>query len=420
MKKRRIFFRYVNNFAFLCLCSICLCGGRHIRKVCLGLLLGLTIIACLLQVISISSVIVCLNWKTKYAIIELCRSYGSGLVTGNLCEDLCRSGRVATVSCYVPHLAKDIVFTAMWKDRAVVIKSRHVAMSAFDPFPYSAVSPTNTHFTMEDFWQVVQDVISVNYDLGFKEYYLLQPHLFLRTVLTTDFKSATTANPEKLYSVLHSIWLLIQQKEYLTFKLFENSGLFPRIYGSCGHFYAMERLTPLSDLLFADWKSRTELAIKVVRLLEDAEYRFLHPLRICDMKMSHFGVDERQRLKILDGDDVYFQNVLNNIVCYNECRSDYDCSFFDCKMKCNFSSRTCNTKKVNSNLQAACEKMLTESGFFMQLFKPNLIHSLPPRIIAALAPVLKMCMASTEMSDSTESFLNIKEKIIKALSTNNY
>lgn len=282
-----------------------------------------------------------------------CHQYDSGLVDGNLCEDLCHGDEFSIDSCHLTHLGKDIVFTAKWKLRRVVLKAKYADITQFDRFP--SINELGDQLSRDDFINIIADRISSNFDANFNDNNVMDYNELARTFLTSlhwqrPFNNSLTES--NLRPILHTVWLLIQQKEYLMFKIYEDSGLFPLIFGSCGHVYAVEHVIPLSEYLHANWRLRTEIVVKVLKLLEKIELLFTHPLRLCDIKLNHFGVDLNHQIKILDGDDIYFQNVLNNIVLYsNECRSDADCSFFDCQMKCDMLNHVCDPTRTNNNLQ---------------------------------------------------------------------
>lgn len=84
-------------------------------------------------------------------------------------------------------------------------------------------------------------------------------------------------------------------------------------------------------------------------------------LHLCDIKMSHFGITNTGRLKFLDLDSVYTNNVIEKLVSSGRpCSKHEDCDVFDCKSMCNSETKVCDGGVANNNLQvsssnAACK-----------------------------------------------------------------
>ena len=45
---------------------------------------------------------------------------------------------------------------------------------------------------------------------------------------------------------MKNLWALVQDNEYVFSKLFQEFELFPKVHGTCGGLYAVERLEPLT------------------------------------------------------------------------------------------------------------------------------------------------------------------------------
>ena len=48
---------------------------------------------------------------------------------------------------------------------------------------------------------------------------------------------------------MDNLWVLLQSKEFVWSKRFENLGILPRIYGSCGHYIAVEKVNITRQLV---------------------------------------------------------------------------------------------------------------------------------------------------------------------------
>lgn len=70
--------------------------------------------------------------------------------------------------------------------------------------------------------------------------------------------------------------------------------------------------------------------------------------------MSHFGVTNTGRLKFLDLDSVYTNNVIEKMVSSGRsCINHKDCDVFDCKSTCNAETNVCDGGVANNNLQVS-------------------------------------------------------------------
>ena len=51
--------------------------------------------------------------------------------------------------------------------------------------------------------------------------------------------------------LLRNLWTLLHSNEFVIFKLNENSNMFPKVLGFCGHFYVVEAVSYIkSDIVF--------------------------------------------------------------------------------------------------------------------------------------------------------------------------
>ena len=55
----------------------------------------------------------------------------------------------------------------------------------------------------------------------------------------------------------------------------------------------------------SEWIERVDQALKIIDLIDAVEQKFTEPMFICDVKTEHFGIDEDDKMKILDSDSVF-------------------------------------------------------------------------------------------------------------------
>ena len=180
---------------------------------------------------------------------------------------------------------------------------------------------------------------------------------------TRDLKKFIKRNkndPQRVLGAYQSLYGLIQQDEYLFVKYFQALKHIPRIYGSCGHIYAMEYLPPgkllspsiiKNKIYFSSWKDRVDIALGLLDLVYSFKHDFPHALHICDVKGENFGRGDDGIVKLIDADAVFFDPKLGEMLVNDTCKVHDDCNFFDCKGFCNLRAQKCTDKRSNSNLQ---------------------------------------------------------------------
>ncbi|GAB6026770.1 hypothetical protein CHUAL_013269 [Chamberlinius hualienensis] len=355
---------------------------RRLRTVCFIILFGLFTISCVLHIYMISHTVYCLKWKTEDVIKRLCNDYNRGEIAGQLCETLChRSTRMQARSCFAPHLAKDVVFTSTIGHKTVVIKSEFRDAHDYDELPSHIDAKQTFNNSVTELAMVIQSLLSVH--LSEEEYAKNYVYESLKSILLVDFGISSLKQVEKKDAILKSLWFLVQQKEYLTFKFMNDSELFPEVVGSCGHLYAVEYFTPLTMFLKSSWKIRAEITFEMLNWLETAQFYYKQPVHFCDIKFNHFGVAETKgvarTIKFLDADDIFFQSTLSHLLNHwSNCTSNEHCKYFDCQMTCNTETGFCDDSTLNNNLQVVCSKLFSEqSSATSAAFKPHFLYSLP-------------------------------------------
>ena len=115
-----------------------------------------------------------------------------------------------------------------------------------------------------------------------------------------------------------NLWSLIQDNEYVLSRLYASLDVFPTLMGTCGGFFAVEGLEPLSyptymaKLSFNQWAQRVSVALAMLDLLDELENVFEEPIHLCDVKPEHFGISDFGKVKVLDLDSVFLKSYLGN------------------------------------------------------------------------------------------------------------
>ncbi|CAM1302326.1 Uncharacterised protein g3225 [Pycnogonum litorale] len=326
-------------------------------------------------------------------VAELCLHYERGKIDGNMCEDICdeRGLKFRIVSCSKSHIGKYIVFEAVWQNDAVFIKA-HRKPDAQDHVPAGSMSKILSLQIMQFLrWR------------GFSKDSLTNPSVILNKLWTGEFAVSKMAAE---YTML----MLIDQTEYVLFKMFENSDLFPQVLGNCGYFYAVEKLLPLDSMYVpripANFKQRASLALHIVEYLQRIDEVFQNKLHFCDVKWSHLGVDERRRIKFLDADTVEFQASLENQFKYSlNVTCEEQCSLFDCVAKCE--NDKCLPKTINTNIQVFCNNIFKRGDITSGLLQN------PPSIYRdELRRVLQDCI-NGDNTDIRTVYENLKQFLRK-------
>jgi len=164
-------------------------------------------------------------------------------------------------------------------------------------------------------------------------------------------------NPETDYTALKNIWSLLNQDEYLLVKVNQHLSYVPKLYGTCGSFYALEYAPPtdiLSPSLFQydslAWKKRAMSAVKLLNLAQSLNVDLYEPVHICDVKEENFGIGSDNLIKIIDLDSLFFHETMMRNLADPKCTQHEDCDFFDCRGWCN-ESGLCTPQRSNDNVQ---------------------------------------------------------------------
>ncbi|VDN08353.1 unnamed protein product [Thelazia callipaeda] len=283
------------------------------------------------------------NFSAHEILIDLCKKYTEQKVSGDLCNRLCywRNWDVQNI-----YERNKVVIIIKDGGQEVILKSNYPWIDDFDFL--------DPRIKENDFFNAVLGLVNYNLRLDWPEHY--KQHLIetVWPVYARKYRSRLSDADRR------SLWALLSQDEYITFRLLRSLGVTPKIIGSCGHFYQVEKLVP-----FHMKKFYLNLKAKILRhlmgtlkLLDE----FLNePLQWCDVKFDNLGLsaDYPKRFLVLDADMLYTKSRLKMLLTNRRCDKDSDCHFFDCHAKCINETKFCSDR-TNSNLHVFCKKLIHE------------------------------------------------------------
>ena len=255
------------------------------------------------------------------------------------------------------------VLITRWHEITTVFKSKRAYFQEYDSIAYPGEKgPEPPHF--DALKSMVKDSIEFSFKITVPEDQIEDLPNTMWTRDLTKFTKRNKDDPQRFLGAYQSLYSLLQQDEYLFVKYFQTSKHIPQIYGSCGHFYAMEYLPPgklLSPSIiknkayFYSWKDRVDMALGFLDLIYSFEHDFPHVLHICDVKGENFGKGDDGIIKLIDTDTVFFDPKLKDVLVNDTCKVHDDCNFFNCKGYCNLRAERCTDRRANSNIQVLCD-----------------------------------------------------------------
>ncbi|CAB3408858.1 unnamed protein product [Caenorhabditis bovis] len=280
--------------------------------------------------------------RANEILTALCDAYERGDITGDSCNRLCYDRNWVIRDFYdsnkVAIMIKDGGQTAVFKSQK--------------PFIEMFEEP-HEDLTNEQFYNKVVDLVNDELMLGWPKHY--SKHL-LETVWPTLLRTRGQAMSK---ADRRSLWALLQQPEFVLFRVLPLTRVTPKIIGTCGHMYQPESLVAFRMKgYYTNLKSKILVHLMgTLKLL----YEFLdEPLQWCDVRFDNLGLsaDYPKRFVLMDGDMVYTKSRLNSLFKNRPCQTDADCSIGDCSARCQ-ADMTCSTRN-NGNLEVFCEKLVNK------------------------------------------------------------
>uniref|UniRef100_A0A0K0DT60 FAM69 protein-kinase domain-containing protein n=1 Tax=Strongyloides stercoralis TaxID=6248 RepID=A0A0K0DT60_STRER len=275
---------------------------------------------------------------------HLCNDYKDNILTGDTCSELCKT---FTISNLIKHEFE--------KNKHVIILTFNSTTRIFKGSKkyFYQYQPLLKNITDKNFIKLTLEIVNNHTMLKFPLSYSNHIINMIYPPYKNKSKKVLT-NTEK-----QTIWRLLQQPEYINFKILKLSRVLPKVISSCGHLYEVENIVPFKMKTYY-----TSLRNKIlVYLMGTAKlfYEFLNePLEWCDVKFNNLGLSPNyiKRFLILDGEDLYTKSKLENIFENLSCSNDNDCYIGDCLSKCNNITNTCYKHRINENLDTICNKLI--------------------------------------------------------------
>lgn len=342
----------------------------------------------------------CANSDIEAFLDNICDAYRKGEISGNLCSQFC-SREISKIQCQTQHIGKDVVFTALWNFQPIVVKAKKRLITALEPV-YWKDGSRNSHYPDNGtFIRMVNAQINYIFRRNFT---------WVESFYGKQFSIAE----------MNSVYALLQQTEYLFNLALQGLGVVPKIFGTCGHAYAVEFLSPLetrlsperSDISGFGFKDRAMIALRILNTVDVLENAMGEEIHQCDMKSSHFGVDAKGLVKMLDLDAFGLHSTVQaNIASAGHCEVDRDCDFFDCAGHCNAQGQ-CDPAVLNNNLQRICKNIFLGNLFGRYT---GLLRSPPSGIATELYALLNECGGTSRTPLPRNRSRVIKEKFVELL-----
>ncbi|XP_049873955.1 divergent protein kinase domain 1C isoform X2 [Pectinophora gossypiella] len=331
--------------------------------------------------------LLCSNMQPLQHIQNVCNSYTSGNSVGNLCGDLCQASGVPSLSCHNFYQEKEAVFSGAWGNTSVVFKSAKRSNDG-DLLYWLDASKKRIYPTEDDFSNMIKNQIKSKFNIVINE---IDAHKMSYVVNSAKWPNRHTE--------MENVWSLMQDNEYLALVLYDKFAVFPKLVGSCGTLYAVQKLNSISGFWHLmtmydsqeEWLKRIRIAILILDFLMHLESGLPEPVLICNVKMNHFGVtDDFKRIMYLDLDSVHPLSIANRMTGdSSQCKRHSDCDYLNCRSFCNLISRRCEHGVANNNLQIVCERIFLGWVMSGRVMVPGLL--LGPRAPRVLVELLELC-----------------------------
>lgn len=240
-----------------------------------------------------------------------CDEYQQGVLSGDLCDDLCVAGRVEYKRCLYYENGKKVM-AASWRGVPVVLKSKLENFSSYEALALleyqDGAGGTGGEEELSPLDVVFYATLEIKNSLGLET----GTNLTLPRLWGQKLKES-----ERTYSraELASLWALLQQEEYIFLRVLQDlTHHVAKILGSCGHFYAVEflaaghawdqhifsleelSLSPspspgsAQDKMFTAGDMVPRVALSFLEMVEHFENDFSHRLHLCDIKPENFAI----------------------------------------------------------------------------------------------------------------------------------
>lgn len=320
----------------------------------------------------------CINMQPRMHIQTICSSFEYQQAVGSLCADLCQPNKISGISCHSFYMEKEAVFSGTWRNNSLIFK------------------------TVKQYTQIGETIIKSDDEFT----HLIKENVKLRFNMSIDIVDAKRMTLIQYNQKgrgrqieKQNAWSLLQSNEYLALALYEKYDIFPRLVGTCGPMYAVEKLNSISGYWHLmtvydsqdEWERRLKISLMILDFLLFLDERLPEPLHLCDVKMNNFGVtSDFKKVMYVDLDAVHPLSVANKMIANGaNCKKHSDCDLSDCRSFCNLVTFKCEHGVVNNNLQMVCERIFLGWVLSGKVMVPGLL--LGPRTPRVLTELLELC-----------------------------
>jgi|UniRef100_A0AC35GMR3 hypothetical protein len=278
--------------------------------------------------------------KASNIIGSLCAEYSKGNAAGGLCPRLCTNPNYTIADLYDSGAKVVIKFQSDSKDN--ILKMDKAFFTDYDQLDFNLPE--------ENFTDLILDIVNDRVMLDWSKKY--KKHLI--EILWPTYNGHLT-NAERA-----SLWALVNQDEFINFKLLHTSRALPKVIDTCGHMYQVEYLIPFRMKGYY-MNLKAKILLHLVGTLKLFDEFLNEPLQFCDVKFENLGLsgDYPKRFVIMDADMLYTTTKLRHMLTTKQCVRDTDCAFFDCDSKCDATTGYC-TDRLNDNIDVFCKKLVNK------------------------------------------------------------
>ncbi|XP_024084884.1 protein FAM69A isoform X2 [Cimex lectularius] len=296
--------------------------------------------------------VICTNLEPWAHINQMCEDFRKRESFGDLCHALCAEKGIESLSCHPFHAGKEIVFSATLRGgNKVFVKSSNRGGEPAEVFHWVDSEGKEHYPSEEQFTMMVSDAVRLRLNIS------IDKEDAKRLAHFPGGQTTSNHDSELRYMEMREVWALLQHQGYLMSMVHAEKEFFPELVGSCGQYFATEYLSPAlgttvvsgDSSKFESWASRVHLAVSIIELIEQMD---LENIILCDMKLTHFGINSNGKLKFLDLSVALPKTIADAMTSNGKpCAEDSDCYFHDCKSVCSKDSKVCESPITNTNLQ---------------------------------------------------------------------
>ncbi|XP_035377444.1 divergent protein kinase domain 1B [Electrophorus electricus] len=307
--------------------------------------------------------------------VLICEHYQRGIISGSVCKSLCEEKTLTLQRCLSTSPTHQ-VYSAVWKEKAVVVKcALDEAVGGDGPPGPGLTRPVGLYdkpargTSMDEFREMLhsflKDSLGEQSSLG---------SLVSRVVSLAD----VNLDGRVSLAEAKAAWALLHVDEFVLLLALQDKEHAPLLLGHCGHLYVTERVAhaalftlevpawarpmvpeaaarALNRWLAPAWPHRVRIAIGLLEFVEEAFHGAYGSLYMCDGGARAVGYSTSYDCKLADLGGMASEAAVRAFLRGRACRGSDDCTFGrDCSATCDRLARRCNTEVVRPNLAKAC------------------------------------------------------------------